>query len=97
MIVVSTSRAPIGRLEGVLVDPRRLAVEFLVVAARNWFVHRHYLLPFRAARLDSGAHEVEVDIEPRQVDELEQVDVRRCPSLSASDLDDTSRSHVHAA
>jgi PRC-barrel domain len=97
VVVVSTHKTPLGRLDGVLVDPQRLEVEYLVVTSRGWFKARHYLVPLRTPRLNGDAHELEVDVDAEQLQGLEQVDLRTCPTLSASDLDNTGSSQRQAA
>ena len=97
VIVVSTRKTRLGRLDGVLVDPQRLEVEYLVVTSRGWFKSRHYLVPLRTPRLNGDAHELEVDVDSEQLEQLEQVDLRRCVILSANDLDNTRSSQRHAA
>jgi hypothetical protein len=94
VLVVTPTRIPVGKLDGVIVDPSRLQVEYLVVGSR--FKSRHYLVPMRTARLAGDAHELQIDIDSEQIGQLEAIDLRRCPTLSPGDLGPTGTHDVAA-
>jgi hypothetical protein len=84
--VVSPSNAPLGKLDGVIVDPAERQVRYYVVASRGWLSSRHYLLPLRPARLIRDRRALEVDVEVDEIKKCEQVDPDALPQFSDEDL-----------
>jgi hypothetical protein len=86
-VLVSSANAPIGTLDGVLVDPQHRQVRYYVVERkRGLFGSRHYLVPLTATRLDRDHHTLEVDVEAGEIPQLAEVDPDDLPRFSDDDL-----------
>ena len=86
-ILVSPSHTPLGKLDGVLVDPQYRQVRYYVVERkRRLFGSRHYLLPLTATRLDRDRHTLEVDVEVDEIPQLLEIDPDDLPRFSDDDL-----------
>ena len=73
----------IGRVDGIIVDPRKRRAEYLVVARANG--RRRYLLPMEQIRVDAERHALAVeDAEP--IDQLDEFDSEQFPRFSDDDL-----------
>jgi hypothetical protein len=85
--LVSPTHAPLGTLEGVLVDPEFRQVRYYVVERkRSLFGSRHYLLPLTATRLDRDRLTLQVDVDADEIPHLPQVDPNDLPRFSDDDL-----------
>jgi hypothetical protein len=96
VVVVGADKTPLGKLEGVVIDPAELRVQYFVVGRRTWLSSRHYLLPMRTARLASDAHALEVDVNPADLHTCEQVELAKLAEFTPGDLQSDWR-HPHAA
>ncbi len=86
-VLVSPTKARLGRLDGVLIDPQRRQVRYYVVEAkRGFFSSRHFLLPLTATRLHRDQHTLEVDIEVDQMRQLDEIEPDDLPRFSDDDL-----------
>ena len=84
-MVVSPTHATLGRLDGVLIDPRHRKVRYYVLDAGGGSP-RHLLLPLTATRLDRNHRTLEVDVEADEIDQLDEVDPTRLPRFGDDDL-----------
>lgn len=82
--VVSPTRATLGTLDGVLVDPGARRVAFYVVESAER--SRHFLVPQMPARLDASHQALEVDLEADDLDQLDEVEPAKFPRFSDDDL-----------
>jgi hypothetical protein len=96
VVVLSADKTPLGKLEGVVVDPAELRVHYFVVGRRGWWSSRHYLVPMRTARLAADAHALEVDVPGADLLMCERVDVAKLPEFTPDDLH-SGWAHPHAA
>jgi len=85
-VVVSTSKATLGKLEGVLVDPALRRVQFYVIESGRPTEEHHYLLPLMPARIDTTRRSLEVDFETDDLDQLDDVEPDTFPRFSDEDL-----------
>lgn len=86
VVVVSPTRAPLGKLSGVLFDVDQLRVHAYVVECRGWFTSRHYSLPVHPARLAGDAHTLEVGVDPDDLASFDRIDPASVPKFSDEDL-----------
>jgi hypothetical protein len=84
--LVSPNNEPLGKLDGIVIDPATRQVRYYVVEARGWLTSRHYLLPLTAARLDRGRNAVELDVEANDIGRLDEVELDAFPRFSDDDL-----------
>lgn len=84
--ILSPTHMPLGKLDGIVVDPARRQVRYYVVEQPGWFRSRHYLLPLAPARLDRGRNALEVDVESLDVKRLDEVEPETFPRFSDDDL-----------
>lgn len=84
--LVSPSNEPLGKLDGIVIDPASRQVRYYVVESPGWFTSRHYLLPLTAARLDRDRNAVEVDVDADEITHLDQVEPDAFPRFSDDDL-----------
>ena len=85
-LVVSTSNATLGKLEGVLVDPTLRRVRFYVIESGRRSEPHHYLLPQMPARVDTARRSLEVDFDTDDLDQLDDVEPDTFPRFSDEDL-----------
>ncbi len=91
-VLVSPTHEPVGKLDGVLIDPRQRKVRYYVVQSRyavesrGRISSRHYLLPLTATRLDRDHRTLEVDLEADELQRLDEVDPDRLPQFDEGDL-----------
>jgi PRC-barrel domain protein len=84
--LVSRSNAPLGKLDGIVIDPMSRQVRYYVVESPGWLTTRHYLLPLTPARLDRDRHAVEVDLDADDLKQLDEVEPDDLPRYSDEDL-----------
>jgi hypothetical protein len=92
MQVQTAAGRVLGKLAGVVIDPDRLRVRYLVVHARSLFKSRRYLVPLETARLTRGRDAIEVDVRPDELQTLPS-DAARLASF----VPDEGARHPHAA
>ena len=83
----------LGKLSGILVDPMRRQVRYLIVESRTWLATHHYSVPLDVTRVDRDQKALLVDVE---ADALSEVQVRDIPKFSDEDLIDAMFSPVAA-
>ena len=86
--VVSPSGAKLGHLDGIVIDPLHRHASFLVVSVRKRLRTHRYLLPLEPSRIDSGAHELHVEVESADLNQFPEVPAARIPAFSDEDLVD---------
>jgi hypothetical protein len=84
-MVLGATATVFGRLTGVIVDPLRRQVCFLVVESHKGFATRRYAMPLGTARLDRGHEALLVDVD---ADALCEVKLERLVPFSDRDLID---------
>jgi len=84
--LVSPTKEPLGKLDGIVVDPVSRQVRYYVVESPGWFTSRHYLLPLTPARLDRDRNAVELDVDADEISHLDQVEPDAFPRFSDDDL-----------
>jgi len=84
--ILDREEQTIGRLDGIIIDPRERRVRYLVVDERK-FVRRHrVLLPLEMTRIDAERAALHVDVDKADVDDLQEFDTRTFPPFSDDDL-----------
>jgi hypothetical protein len=84
--LVGAENNKVGRLDGVLIDPRERQLRFFVVESRGWFTTRHYLLSVRPTRIEREQRALRVDIDPEEVSRLPIIHPDALPPFSDEDL-----------
>jgi hypothetical protein len=84
--LVGPANIKVGRLDGVLIDPRKRQLRFFVVELRGWFTTRHYLLTAGLTRVERERHALRVDIDADGVSRLPDVRPEGLPPFSDDDL-----------
>ena len=85
-VLISPTHATLGKLDGVLIDPRHRKVRYYVVETRDRSSSRHCLLRLTATRLDCDRRTLEVDIEADEIQRLDNVEPDLLPRFSDDDL-----------
>jgi len=84
-VVVSASKEPIGRLDGIVFDPLDRRIRGFIVQSSGWLRPRRYLVPLVQARLDPDHHALEVDLDA-ETNRLDEVNAHTFPPFSDDDL-----------
>jgi hypothetical protein len=84
--VVAPTGDTLGGLEGILINPVQHRARFFVVASRHLLRTRHYLLPFEGSRMVPEHGAVQVEVEPREVQQMPQVPPSAFRTFSDDDL-----------
>ena len=72
--VVVTPTEKLGKLDGMLVDPIELRVQYYVIeSSENAEPRRHYLVPSTLTRMDRQRRALELDLENDQIDRFDDV------------------------
>src|SRR5262245_65712144 len=66
VVVVSKGDVPIGKLEGIIVDPAERHVRYYVVESRDWFKPHRYLVPDAPHHIDWNRRALQVEMEDRK-------------------------------
>ena len=74
--------APIGALDGVIVDPTAHRVRFLVVDTGRQFGHYRFLLPFSPTEVDIERPVLHVDVDDAGLAECEPFDPHEFATFS---------------
>jgi len=83
--LVSPSDAPLGKLDGVLIDPGQRQIRYYVVKAAGWLLSHRYLLPATGARLEADRRTLQMDIEPAELSACPEADLQSFSHFSAED------------
>jgi len=94
--VVDEHDRPLGRLDGVLIDPAGRQVRYFILEARGWIRSHHYLLVAMPMRIEPDPKVLRVIGETGDVEHLPEVEPESFPPFSDADLIDAIFSH-HAA
>lgn len=82
--LLGTDHETIGRVDGILVNPRRRHADFLVVARQNGLRRRRYLLPVSEICVEQGGSLALAS--PRAMEDLDEFDPAEFPAFSDEDL-----------
>jgi|SRR4051812_3268747 len=85
-VLVSPSRATLGKLDGVLIDPFHRKVRYYVFEGQRGRSSHHYLVPLTPTRLLPDPHTLEVDVEPGDIAQLTEVEPDRLPRFDDDDF-----------
>jgi hypothetical protein len=86
VVVVSKSDVPLGRLEGVIVDPQERHVRYYVVESRDWFKTHRYLVPDAPHHIDWNRRAMQVELDEAALAKLPELRDDQYPPCSADDL-----------
>jgi len=86
MVVVTKGDVPIGKLEGIIVDPQERHVRYYVVESRDWFKTHRYLVPDAPHHIDWNKRAMEVELDEKALAELPELHDDQYPPCSADDL-----------
>ena len=86
VVVVSTSDVPLGKLEGVIVDPQERHVRYYVVESRDWFKTHRYLVPDAPHHIDWNRRAMQVELDEAALAQLPELRDDQYPPCSADDL-----------
>jgi hypothetical protein len=84
--LVSPTNAPLGTLDGIVIDPIDRRVLFYVFKSPGWFTSHHYLLPQMPVRLNWERHTLEVEVEAADIEQLDEVEPASFPRFEDEDL-----------
>jgi hypothetical protein len=88
VVLVSPTLAPLGKLDGVVINPTRRQVCYYVVKSRSWFTTHRYLLPATPAWLEAARRTLHVDVEPEDLTHLPETGPQTFPPYSDTDVVD---------
>lgn len=83
--LIGPSDDTLGRLEGVLIDPRERQLRYFVVE-RGWLQRRHYLLSASAARIEREQNALRVDVGSDELPHLTRVECHVLRPFSDDDV-----------
>ena len=84
--VVSKSDVPIGKLEGIILDPEARHVRYYVVESRDWFRTHRYLVPDAPHQIDWNRKSMQVELDEAALAQLPELRDDDYPPCSAEDL-----------
>jgi PRC-barrel domain len=86
VVVVSKSDVPIGKLEGIIVDPEEHHVRYYVVESRDWFKTHRYLVPDALHHIDWNRKALQVELDDAALAKLPELHEDQYPPFKAGDL-----------
>ena len=86
VVVVSKADVPIGKLEGIIVDPAEKHVRFYVVESRDWFRTHRYLVPDAPHHIDWNRRALQVEMDEAALSKLPELRDDEFPPFSTGDL-----------
>ena len=86
VVVVSKGDVPLGKLEGVIVDPQERHVRYYVVESRDWFKTHRYLVPDAPHHIDWNRRAMQVELDETALAQLPELRDDQYPPCSADDL-----------
>ena len=86
VVVVSKSDVPIGKLEGIILDPEERHVRYYVVESRDWFKTHRYLVPDAPHQIDWNRKAMQVELDEAALAQLPELRDDQYPPCSADDL-----------
>ena len=76
----------LGHLDGIVINPAERRVQYLVVDNDRFLRHHRYLLPLDDARVDTERQALQVDLDRRDLNRLDEFDDDAIPAFSDDDL-----------
>jgi PRC-barrel domain protein len=89
--VVSKSDVPIGKLEGIIVDPDERHVRYYVVESRDWFKTHRYLVPDAPHHIDWNRKAMQVELDDAALAKLPELRDGEYPSFSSDEFSNFTR------
>jgi hypothetical protein len=86
VLVVSKSDVPIGKLEGIILDPAERHVRYYVVESRDWFRTHRYLVPDAPHQINWDRKALQVELDETALAQLPELREDDYPPCSADDL-----------
>ena len=86
VVVVSRTDGPLGKVEGIIVDPDERHVRYYVVESRSWFKTHRYLVPDAPRQIDWDRKALEVELDADDLSHLPELDYATFPPLSAAEM-----------
>ena len=86
VIVVGPSHDPLGRLEGIIVDPAERHVRYYVVESRGWLRTHRYLVPDAPRPIDWHRRTLQVELDAVALSHLPELHDDDFPALSDEDM-----------
>jgi hypothetical protein len=77
---------PIGKLEGLIVDPDERHVRYYVVESRDWFKTHRYLVPDAPHHIDWNRKAMQVEMDEAALSQLPELHADEYPPISADEL-----------
>jgi PRC-barrel domain protein len=84
--VVGPSHDPLGRLEGIIVDPAERHVRYYVVESRGWLKTHRYLVPDAPRTVDWEHKTLQVELDAAALSHLPELHDEDFPALCDEDL-----------
>jgi hypothetical protein len=85
-VVVTHNDVPIGKLEGIIVDPEERHVRYYVVESRDWFKTHRYLVPDAQHQIDWNRRALQVELDEKALAQLPELHDDQYPPCSVDDL-----------
>ena len=86
VVVVGKRDVPIGRLEGIIVDPEERHVRYYVVESRDWFTTHRYLVPDAPHHIDWARKALQVELDDDALARLPELHEGEFPSIEVTEL-----------
>ena len=86
MVVLSSGDVPIGKLEGIILDPDERHVRYYVVESRDWFKTHRYLVPDAPHHIDWNRKALQVELDEAALSKLPELKEDDYPPFAAGDL-----------
>jgi PRC-barrel domain protein len=86
MVLRGPTDEKVGTLDGVIIDPVKRRVCYLVVASGAWFKRRRYLVPMGPAKVEPDGHALRVEVDSRSIKECPAFHSDAYPQFSDADL-----------
>jgi hypothetical protein len=86
LVVVSPTDGPLGKVEGIILDPEEKHVRYYVVESRDWFTTHRYLVPDAPRRIDWNRKALQVELDAADLSHLPELRDDEFPPFSDEDL-----------
>jgi hypothetical protein len=86
MVLRGPTDEKVGILDGVIIDPVKRQVCYLVVASGAWFKRRRYLVPMGPAKVEPDGHALRVEVDSKSIKECPAFRSDAYPQFSDADL-----------
>jgi hypothetical protein len=84
-LLLGDNDRPLGKLDGVVIDPLERRVRFYVIKSDGWFRSHRYLMPAAAVQVETDRHALHV-LNGTDPDSLREVEADAFPRYSVEDL-----------